>query len=255
MRQLIIYEFLDLVSDFQYVPRMNWESIIKAYPSQADVIQGVKALRENIDHAMDGIDAPELSTTCRELVDLTEFVPLFAQKCAMVWKDVTGTMPVFDMAEALKTAASGKDTEAIAGSQDDLLRTIMQNAFSRLLHLLREKNAHLIPESWSQGDCPFCGAYPRIGFDAEDKRTLHCLSCGYSWRFARFKCPSCNNTDFNTQGYFEAEGLDGVRVNFCRECNRYFKIVDTRIRQTEDPETEDALTLELDDLAVKEGFV
>jgi hypothetical protein len=31
--------------------------------------------------------------------------------------------------------------------------------------------------------------------------------------------------------------------------------VDTRIRQPEDPETEDALTLELDDLAIKEGFV
>ena len=236
---------------------MNWDSIIKAYPSQADVIQGVKSLREKIDRAMEGIDAPDMSTTCRELFDLADldFVPLFTQTCAMVWKDVTGSEPVFDMAEALKAAASGKDTEAITDAQGDLLQTITQNAFSRLLHLLRKKNAHLIPESWSQGDCPFCGAYPRIGFDAEDKRTLHCLSCGYSWRFARFKCPSCGNTDYNTQGYFEAEGLDGVRVNFCRECNRYFKIVDTRIRPPEDPETEDALTLELDDLAVKEGFV
>jgi formate dehydrogenase accessory protein FdhE len=234
---------------------MNWDSIIKAYPSQADVIQGVKTLREKIDHAMEDIDAPDMSTTCRELADLTDFVPLLAKTCAMVWNDITGAKPVFDMTKALKAAVLGKDTEEIAGEQGDLLATIIQNAFSRLLHLLREKNAHLIPESWSQGDCPFCGTYPKIGFDAEDKRTLHCLSCGYSWRFARFKCPSCGNTDFNTQGYFEAEGLDGVRVNFCRECNRYFKIVDTRIKPAEDPETEDALTLELDDLAVKEGFV
>jgi hypothetical protein len=234
---------------------MNWESIIKAYPTQADVIRGAKTLREKIVRAMEGIDIPELNTTCRELADLTAFVPLFAQTCAVVWKDVTGSDPLFDMTEALNAAASGKDTDAIAGSQGDLLQAIMQNAFSRFLRLLREKNAHLIPESWSQGDCPFCGAYPRIGFDAEDKRTMHCLSCGHSWRFARFKCPSCSNTDYNTQGYFEAEGLDGVRVNFCRECNRYFKIVDTRIRLPEDPETEDTLTLELDDLAVKEGFV
>lgn len=234
---------------------MNWESIIKAYPTQTDVIRGVKTLREKIVHAMEGIDIPELNTTCRELADLTDLIPLFADTCAKVWKDVTGSGPVFDMTEALKAAASGKDTDAIAGSQGDLLKAVMQNAFSRFLLLLREKNTHLIPESWSQGDCPFCGAYPRIGFDAEDKRTLHCLSCGHSWRFARFKCPSCGNTDYNTQGYFEAEGLDGVRVNFCRECNRYFKIVDTRIRLPEDPETEDALTLELDDLAVKEGFV
>jgi hypothetical protein len=236
---------------------MNWDSIIKAYPAQADVIREVKSLRDKIDLALEGIDAPDMSTTCRELSDLSnlDIVPVFAQTCALVWKEVTGSEPVFDMAEALKAAASGKDTDTIAGAHGDLLQTITQNAFSRLLHLLREKNAHLIPESWSHGDCPYCGAYPRIGFDAEDKRTLHCLSCGYSWRFARFKCPSCDNTDYNTQGYFEAEGLDGVRVNFCRECNRYFKIVDTRIRQAEDPETEDALTLELDDLAAKEGFV
>jgi formate dehydrogenase maturation protein FdhE len=234
---------------------MNWDSIIKAYPTQAEVIHGVRSLREKIDRAMEGIDAPELKTTCRELADLTELVPLISQACTMVWKDVTGSKPAFDMAEALVAATSGKNTEEIAGAQGELLAAIMQNAFSRLLRQLREKNAHLIPESWSRGDCPFCGAYPRIGFDAEDKRTLHCLSCGYSWRFARFKCPSCGNTDFNTQGYFEAEGLEGVRVNFCRQCNRYFKIVDTRIRPPEDPETEDALTLELDDLAVKEGFV
>jgi formate dehydrogenase maturation protein FdhE len=244
-----------LTPDFQYLPRMNWESIIKAYPSQAEVIQGIKTLREKIDNAMEGIDTPEMKTTFRELADLTEFVPLFSHSCATVWKDVTGSKPAFDMAEALIAAASGKDTGGMAGAQDDLFQAIMQNAFTRFLHLLREKNAHLIPESWSQGDCPFCGAYPRIGFDAEDKRTLHCLSCGFSWRFARFKCPSCGNTDFNTQGYFEAEGLEGVRVNFCRDCNRYLKIVDTRIRPPEDPESEDALTLELDDLAVKEGFV
>jgi hypothetical protein len=234
---------------------MNWDTIIKAYPSQDDVIRGVKSLRESIDRAMEGIEAPAMSTPCRELTDLTDFVPLFAPSCARVWKEVTGSEPAFNMADALKAAASGKDTEASEGSQGDLLQSIMQNAFSRLLHLMRDKNAHLIPESWSQGDCPFCGAYSRIGFDAEDKRTLHCLSCGHSWRFARFKCPSCGNTDYNTQGYFEAEGLDGVRVNFCRECNHYFKTIDTRIRPPEDPETEDALTLELDDLAIKEGFV
>jgi FdhE protein len=143
----------------------------------------------------------------------------------------------------------------IDGAEIEIFDAVAQNSLSRLLHLLREKNAQLIPGSWSQGDCPFCGAYSRIGFDAEDSRTLHCLSCGHAWRFARLKCPSCGNSDFNTLGYFEAEGIEGVRVSFCRECNRYFKIVDVKKKTAHDAETEDALTMELDDLAAKEGFV
>jgi hypothetical protein len=228
--------------------------MLKAYPSQADAILHVKSLREKIDSTMAGIDLPEIRTTYRELDDFSAFVPLLVTSCASVWKDMTGSDPDFDMADALKASARGKNAADIASTKSDLLQAIIYNSFSRLLHMLREKFTYLIPESWTGGDCPFCGAYPRIGFDAEDKRTLHCLSCGHSWRYPRLKCPSCGNSDYHTQGYFEAEGLEGFRVYFCRECKNYLKIVDIRARDTNDPETEDSLTLELDDLALKEGF-
>ena len=237
-----------------YPLTMNWEAILKAYPSQADAILRVKSLREKINRAMDGIDLPEIGATCRKLGNLSSFVPLLATSCTSVWKDMTGSEPAFDMADAIKASAGGKSAEDIAGAQGDLLQAIIYNSFSRLLHMLREKYTRLIPDPWTGGDCPFCGAYPRIGFDAEDKRMLHCLTCGHSWRFPRLKCPSCGNTDYHTQGYFEAEGLEGFRVYFCRECKNYLKIADIKIKATEDPETEDFLTLELDDLALKEGF-
>jgi Zn ribbon nucleic-acid-binding protein len=234
---------------------MNWDAVMQAYPSQTDEIRGVRSLREKIDHALDAVEIPEIKTTCRELADLTGFASLIAPACVTVWREVTGSDPDFDMGKALASAAFGDEDDAIQDPGSDLLRSVAQNAFSRLLHLLRQRNTHLMPESWPGGDCPFCGTYPRIGFDAEDKRTLHCLSCGHAWRFPRLKCPRCNNADFNTQGYFEAEGVAGVRVSFCRECNHYFKIVDTKVRSADDPETEDALTMELDDLAQKEGFL
>jgi hypothetical protein len=234
---------------------MNWESVIKAYPSQEEVILGIKALHEKIERAMSGLDIPEIHIPCRDMNGLTTFVPLLAPACKAVWEETTGSAPVFDMEEALSSGAGGQNGPGMEGADNDLLQAIMHNAFSRLLHLLREKNPRLLPDSWSQGDCPFCGTYARMGFDSEDKRMLHCLSCGHSWRFPRLRCPSCGNADFNTRGYFEAEGIDGVRVYFCRECSHYLKIVDTKSRIAEDPETEDALTLELDDLADKEGFV
>lgn len=238
-----------------YALAMNWESIINAYPSQTDEILGVKSLRDKIDRAMGSLAIPSINQPFREIEDMASFVKLLVPVCTSVWKEMTGSDPDFDMADALKSAVNGEDPVGIEGSEGELLDALTNNSLRRFLHMLREKNAHVIPDSWNSGDCPFCGAYARIGYDAEDSRTLHCLPCGNSWRFARLKCPSCGNSDFNTLGYFEAEGMEGVRVSFCRECSRYFKIVDIKLRTAEDPETEDALTMELDDLAAKEGFV
>lgn len=233
---------------------MDWETLLKAYPTQTDIILGVRYLRERVENAMAGVDAPKLDGPCRAMDDLGDFVPVIAPACTLAWKDITGASPSFDMAEALKALAVEGDTPEMAQADRERLEAIAQNAFSRLLNLLREKNPHLIPREWNQGDCPFCGSYARIGFDEEDRRTLHCLSCGHSWRFPRLRCPSCGNTDHTTLGYFEAEGIEGVRVHFCRECSRYLKVVDRKVRSAHDAETDDALTLELDELAKKEQF-
>ena len=233
---------------------MDWDAIIKAYPEQTDIIHGVKTLRGKIERAIDGIEVPVVTQPCRDMKDLSSFVTLLAPSSVQVWKDLTGTEPAFDMAEALTTMAIEGDVPDLTDEDRERFEAIAQNAFSRFLFLLREKNSHLVPPSWNSGDCPFCGEYARIGFDEEDRRTLHCLSCGHSWRFPRIKCPSCGNADHTTLGYFEAEGVVGVRVYFCRECMRYLKVVDRKVRPAHDAETEDALTLEFDELAKKENF-
>ncbi|HPI94237.1 MAG TPA: formate dehydrogenase accessory protein FdhE [Deltaproteobacteria bacterium] len=249
-----IQDFLDLKRDIAYAPTMDWESIIHAYPAHKNVIIGVRALRERIEGAIAAIPVPNLSKSCREMPDLSPFAPLLAPSCERVWEDITGAKPAFGMAEALAALTMKGDVPEMEEEDRERLEAIAQNAFSRFLFLLREKNGHLVPTAWNKGDCPFCGEYARIGFDEENRRTLHCLTCGHSWRFPRIKCPSCGNADHTSLGYFEAEGIDGVRVYFCKECRRYIKVVDTKARTAHDAETEDALTLELDEIAKKEDL-
>lgn len=228
---------------------------MRAYPEQTNIILSVRTLREKIDHAIKDVEIPMLTEPFRDMKDPRLLVELLTPLCTRVWKDATGAGPAFDMASALSMLVAKGDLPEMAEEDRGRLDAIARSAFSRLLFLLRTKNERLLPEGWNKGDCPFCGEYARIGFDEEDKRTLHCLTCGHSWRFPRITCPSCGNTDHTTLGYFEADGIDGVRVYFCRECMRYLKVVDRRARPDHDAETEDALTMEMDELARKESFV
>jgi hypothetical protein len=234
---------------------MDWDSILKAYPNDTDAILGIKSLREKVEGIMAGITIPVIETPCREMDDFNPFLQVFTPICMAVWKDMAGAEPSFDMAEVLKAFIDDSPAPHIPEAEHDLAEAVMNAVISGFLHLLREKNSHLIPEDWSKGICPFCGAYPKIGFDAEDKRTFSCLSCGHTWRFPRLTCYVCGATDHNVLGYFDAEDVEGVRVYFCRSCKHYIKIVDSRVRIIHDPETEDALTLVMDSLADQEGFI
>lgn len=233
---------------------MNWDSILNAYPDQKDAILGIKSLREKTERLLSQVTIPELEEPCREMGDFSDFIPLLAPICSAVWKEHAGSDPSFDMAAVLASFMSEQGNPDVPEADMELAEAVINSTVCGLLHMLREKNSHLLPETWHDGDCPFCGSFAKIGCDAEDKRTLACLSCGHTWRFPRIKCPACSNTDHATLGYFDVEGLEGVRVYFCRVCKHYIKMIDTRVRTVSDPETADALTLELDDLAAKEGF-
>ncbi|HOM30067.1 MAG TPA: formate dehydrogenase accessory protein FdhE [Deltaproteobacteria bacterium] len=233
---------------------MDWKALSDAYPEEKDTIRAARLMRERMEAETARMDVPRIERTCRDMDDLSEFAPLIAGACTSVWKDVTGKAPAFDMAEALATIAKGETRFDLDENDTQRLLAVARLAYSLLVKRLRERHPHLVPSSWSSGDCPFCGEQARIGFDDEDRRTLECVVCGHSWRFPRLTCPFCLNNDHTSLGYFEAEGLQGVRVYFCRKCSHYVKIVDRRKRPSRDAETEDSITLELDHLAQREGF-
>lgn len=120
--------------------------------------------------------------------------------------------------------------------------------------------ADLGPEAfpgWQESVCPVCGARPAMAelSGDEGERRLCCSTCSYTWSFRRIKCPSCGCEDPEQLSYFTA-GDGATRVDTCLACSRYIKTRDARKGGGEIPlEVEDLLTIHLDLLASREGFV
>ncbi len=151
----------------------------------------------------------------------------------------------------LQTVAEG--TEAPAA----LLEYVFDTALSFALQRAREEGLGTGSGDWPHGYCPLCGGLPAMGELAgeEGRMVLHCATCGEAWQVPRLRCAACGNQEVESLEYFTAEGENGYRVNVCRKCSCYLKVVDSRQAGTGLPmDVEDIGTLHLDLLAQKEGF-
>jgi FdhE protein len=113
-----------------------------------------------------------------------------------------------------------------------------------------------IPDTWLKGYCPICGSLPALLFlQGEGERKGYCSWCGTIWGMHRLQCPTCDNRLHESLGYFQVEGESQYRVNYCRLCKSYFKMIDTRER-LDFPylPLEEWTTLHLDLLAQKDGW-
>lgn len=110
-------------------------------------------------------------------------------------------------------------------------------------------------DQWLQGKCPVCGGRPNFALlDKEDgKRYLYCGLCEVKWRFHRLSCPYCLN---NESQFITVEGMEKYRVYFCDQCRGYIKTIDERRAGGADIDLfwEDIKTLQLDILAINEGY-
>ena len=116
--------------------------------------------------------------------------------------------------------------------------------------------AHPAPASWSQGYCPVCGSLPGfLHLEGQGERRAHCSWCGTVWGLYRLQCPRCDNRAHESLGYLYVEQEPHYRVQYCRLCKNYFKLIDLRERL--DPvcfPLEEWTTIHLDLLAQKEGW-
>jgi len=234
---------------------MEWDEIIKAYPDNADKIEKARGVHERISAGIRNLDIPRLDRLQSEK-DRVNIIPVaeLAKICADTWTEIFEARPGFDVEEALSRYISQDEVlDDVTGADEDF-PMFVRSVLTVFFHALREKNSGLIPADWISGNCPFCKSYPRIAFDYESRRQLFCPLCGQDWTFKRLTCPYCNNHDHNTLGYFDAEGIDGIRVYYCNECKHYIKAIDTRARIANDAETEDVLSMYMDDAAIREGF-
>ncbi len=143
------------------------------------------------------------------------------------------------------------------GIQPALLEYVLATALGAGLQRCRELGLKSEIQDWNHGYCPICGGLPSIAelSGEEGKKKLQCGQCANSWGFHRLTCTHCGNTEHDSLGYFTAEGEPGYRVDICRKCSGYLKVVDSREKGEGLPlEIEDVATLHLDLLAAKEGF-
>lgn len=141
--------------------------------------------------------------------------------------------------------------------QPALLEYVLTLALGYGLQRCREEGLSASSEGWNHGHCPLCGGLPVMGelVDEEGKKILQCGICATPWEFTRLQCSHCGNRDHDTLEYFTSHDEPAYRVDICRKCSCYLKVVDSRKAGKGLPlDIEDIATLHLDLLAQKEGF-
>lgn len=87
-----------------------------------------------------------------------------------------------------------------------------------------------INESWAEGYCPVCGAWPAFAEvrGIERSRYLRCGRCGGGWQAQCLSCPYCGMTDHEELVSLvpEKSGTNAV-IDACRRCLGYVKTFTT----------------------------
>jgi FdhE protein len=68
-------------------------------------------------------------------------------------------------------------------------------------------------------------------------------------------CVYCGNVDPYTLGFLRPRGYDSLRIDICKRCKHYLKVIDWEsLKDKIPPGFEDYLTLALDAKAIEEGY-
>ncbi len=112
------------------------------------------------------------------------------------------------------------------------------------------------PETWLKGICPICGGKPAMALLVKENggRYLYCALCDIKWRFHRLGCPYCSSPESN---FFTVEGMEKYRVYYCDQCRGYIKTINGPQTGEAEPDLlwEDINTVQLDALAMREGYI
>lgn len=138
-----------------------------------------------------------------------------------------------------------------------LLEYVCSTALAFGLQSWRDKELPVRITGWQEGYCPLCGGIPSMGelVGEEGQKRLHCSICATSWDVTRLRCSYCGNEETDSLEYFTAEGETGYRVDVCRKCSCYLKVVDSReLGEGLPMDVEDLNSMHLDLMAQKEGF-
>ncbi|HWO43350.1 MAG TPA: formate dehydrogenase accessory protein FdhE [Candidatus Eisenbacteria bacterium] len=83
-----------------------------------------------------------------------------------------------------------------------------------------------IAESWTEGYCPICGAWPAFAEirGIERARYWRCGRCGSGWQGVQLVCPYCNMSDHRELESLRLEEAGSTRaIDACKRCLGYVK--------------------------------
>jgi FdhE protein len=112
-------------------------------------------------------------------------------------------------------------------------------------------------DKWAASYCPVCGAAAHLCLiEGEDGRLLlSCSRCCMRWKFRRMACPFCGEAGKEKTRYFTVENDPIHRVYVCETCKHYLKSVDSREKPIVFARLEDLMTIRLDIIAKREGYL
>ena len=156
-------------------------------------------------------------------------------------------------------AACLGELAAAADADPEALRAVAALLPMPFLHACRRCWAHAMPQDWSAGYCPCCGAWPAFAETCgiERSRYLRCGRCGCAWRVTCLACPYCGTTDHRELASMVPEqGASRSAIEVCKRCMGYVKVATSL--QPSPPATvmlDDLASVELDLAATQRGYV
>jgi FdhE protein len=126
------------------------------------------------------------------------------------------------------------------------------------LHACNRRWAALKSESWIEGYCPTCAAWPTFSEvrGIERTRYFRCGRCGGEWQANCLFCPYCGMTDHRELASLvpEKSGVGGV-VDACKRCLGYVKAF-TRLQAAPPARilVDDLATVDFDIAALERGY-
>ena len=161
-------------------------------------------------------------------------------------------------------AAITHDAKALEQKAEDAgvdarpLGAVAQLATIPLLRACAVRLRDLIPETWLQGYCPVCGAWPTLVEirGLERNRRLRCGRCSSDWPIPVLRCPFCSEIHHDQLHALLPEGAEQTRrVDVCDSCRGYIKGFATlQAMPLRSLATADLATVELDLVAQARGY-
>lgn len=147
---------------------------------------------------------------------------------------------------------------AVSGANAEALQAITALLAVPFLHACNRRWPSSLYESWVEGHCPVCGAWPAFAEvrGIERSRYYRCGRCGGEWHARALHCPYCSTSDHDelvslVPGKADAHAV----IEACRHCLGYVKAF-TRLQGCAPGAVmlEDLASVDLDVAALEQGY-